>query len=46
LGGLDAETAFVFDPATEDAPQRVSIAELLLAWSAFDYLCAVLEPAA
>lgn len=43
LAGLEAMQAYLFDPAWEKAPQRVSVEELLLAWSHFDYAYAVLQ---
>jgi ABC-type bacteriocin/lantibiotic exporter with double-glycine peptidase domain len=42
LAGLEAERAYLFDPAVEPAPVEVSQEELLLAWSYFDYTYAVL----
>lgn len=44
LAGLTAETAFVFDPWLASVPARVTPDEQLLAWSHFDYTCAVLRP--
>jgi ABC-type bacteriocin/lantibiotic exporter with double-glycine peptidase domain len=45
LGGFTGNNAHLFDPAVEAAPQVVSIDELLLAWSYFDYTYAALEVA-
>jgi ABC-type bacteriocin/lantibiotic exporter with double-glycine peptidase domain len=43
IAGLEADAVFVFDPAVETAPIRVSSGNLMLAWSHFDYTYAVLH---
>lgn len=43
LAGLEAESAYLFDPAVETAPVTVSSGDLILAWSHFDYTYAVLR---
>jgi hypothetical protein len=43
LAGIESDRAFVFDPAMEDAPQSVSVDDLMLAWSHFDYTYAVVR---
>jgi hypothetical protein len=45
LAGLERDQAHLFDPAVEEAPATVSVGDLLLAWSHFDYTYAVLYPA-
>jgi len=40
--GMDADSVYVNDPAFDQAPQRVSHDELLLAWLDFDYDYAVI----
>ena len=42
LAGLEGDQAHLFDPAVETAPATVSVGDLLLAWSHFDYTYAVL----
>jgi hypothetical protein len=42
LAGLEEDQAHLFDPAVENAPATVSVGDLLLAWSHFDYTYAVL----
>ena len=42
LAGLEGDHAHLFDPAVENAPATVSVGDLLLAWSHFDYTYAVL----
>jgi hypothetical protein len=44
LAGLEGNYAILFDPGMPDGPQSVLIGDLLIAWSPFDYLCAVLRP--
>ncbi len=43
LAGETGETVHVFDPGIETAPMTISTAELLLAWSNFDFSFAVIE---
>jgi ABC-type bacteriocin/lantibiotic exporter with double-glycine peptidase domain len=43
LAGLEADTAYLYDPAVEIAPATVSSVALMLAWSHFDYTYAVLH---
>lgn len=45
LVGLEAEQAFLLDPAVEQTPVLVYSDDLLLAWSYFDYTFAVLTVA-
>ncbi len=40
--GLDEHTAYVHDPASDTAPQSVPLDHLMLAWSEFEYECAVI----
>jgi ABC-type bacteriocin/lantibiotic exporter with double-glycine peptidase domain len=42
LAGLEANSAYLFDPAVETAPIAVPLDDLMLAWSHFDYTYAVL----
>jgi hypothetical protein len=42
LAGLEANSAYLFDPAIETAPITVPSDDLMLAWSHFDYTYAVL----
>lgn len=42
LVGLENEQAYLLDPAKNHVPITVSISELLLAWSYFDYSYAIL----
>ncbi len=44
VAGLEADTAYLFDPARPTAPDPVSIPALLLAWSHLDYVYTVLRP--
>ena len=44
LISLEADQAYVLDPAVETAPAKVSLGDLLLAWSHFEYTYAVLQP--
>lgn len=46
LAGLDVENAYLFDPDYEPAPVRVSIGDLMLAWSYSDYSYAIIRPTA
>jgi hypothetical protein len=39
---IAGDQAHLFDPAVENAPATVSVGDLLLAWSHFDYTYAVL----
>jgi len=41
--GIDVEQVALFDPGLAFAPALVSVGNLLLAWSHFDYSIAVLE---
>ena len=43
LAGLEADTAYLFDPAVETAPVAILSGDLMLAWSHFDYTYAVLR---
>ena len=45
LAGFTGDEAHLFDPGVETAPMTVSMEELLLAWSHFDYTYAVIEVA-
>jgi len=45
LIGMTGETAFVNDPAFDDAPQVIPLEHFLLAWSEFDYEYAVIQRA-
>ena len=40
LIGIEGDSAFVLDPAREDAPTIIRLADLVLAWSYSDYTCA------
>lgn len=42
LAGLEADQAYLFDPAVESAPMVVSVGDLMLAWSYSDYTYAAL----
>lgn len=42
--GIDDENVSVLEPAVEDAPIEVSIGDLMVAWTPFDYTYAVLRP--
>ena len=42
---VDDEEAYLFDPGVDDAPQKVTAGNLMLAWSPFDYAYAVITPA-
>jgi len=42
LAGIEADNAYLVDPAVEIAPAVVPVDDLLLAWSYFDYTYAVL----
>jgi ABC-type bacteriocin/lantibiotic exporter with double-glycine peptidase domain len=42
LVGLSSDTAYVNDPAIENAPQSIPLDHFLLAWSEFDYEYAVI----
>lgn len=42
LAGLEADNAYLFDPAVETAPVIVSSGDLMLAWSHFEYTYAAL----
>ena len=42
LLGLSSDTAYVNDPAFDDAPQSIPLDHFLLAWSEFDYEYAVI----
>lgn len=42
--GLDSDTVYLNDPAFDQAPQRVSHGDFLLAWLDFDYDYAVITP--
>jgi hypothetical protein len=42
VAGLDEQTIYLFDPATETAPVSTPVAEFLLAWEEMDCLYAVL----
>ena len=44
LVGLEADRAYLLDPAVEMMPVTVSSADLLLAWSHFEHTYAVLSP--
>ena len=44
LAGLDGESAILVDPAVDEIKCIVSIGDLLLAWSQFDYTFAVIQP--
>ena len=46
LAGIESGRAYLFDPAVDTAPMEVSIGDLMLAWSHFDYTYAVLLVAA
>jgi hypothetical protein len=39
----EADRAYLFDPAMDAAPIDVSVGDLMLAWSHFDYTYAVLN---
>ena len=43
LAGLEANNAYLFDPAVESAPVTVSSGDLMLAWLHFDYTYVVLH---
>ena len=45
LVGLEADDAYLLDPAVEATPIKVPSGDLLLAWSHFEYTYAVLQPA-
>jgi ABC-type bacteriocin/lantibiotic exporter with double-glycine peptidase domain len=40
--GLSEQTAYINDPALDTGPQSVPLDHLMLAWSEFDYECAVI----
>ena len=42
LAGIEAENAYLLDPAVETAPAIVPLGDLILAWSHFEYTYAVL----
>jgi len=42
ISGMDEERVYLLDPAFEDAPKRVSIAEFELAWLEMDQFYAVI----
>jgi ABC-type bacteriocin/lantibiotic exporter with double-glycine peptidase domain len=42
LAGIEADSAYLFDPAVDAAPAIVPTGDLFLAWSYFDYTYAVL----
>ena len=42
LTGLEGESAYLLDPGVETSPVTVSVGDLMLAWSHFDYTYAVL----
>ena len=44
LVGLEADGAYLLDPAVETAPVKVSPGDLMLAWSYFEYTYAALIP--
>ena len=44
LAGFENEAVFLYDPVMDDSPIRVTIAEMMLAWSYSDYTYAVLHP--
>jgi len=44
LAGLEADHAYLFDPAVDTAPVLVSSDDLMLAWSRFDYTFAAISP--
>jgi ABC-type bacteriocin/lantibiotic exporter with double-glycine peptidase domain len=44
LVGLEADQAYLLDPAVDTAPIEVSSGDLLLAWSYFEYTYAVVTP--
>lgn len=44
LAGIDAGQAYLFDPAVQQAPQIVTVDELMLAWSGFDFAMGTLAP--
>ncbi len=44
VAGLEADRAYLFDPAVEAAPVTAALGDLLLAWSHTDYTFAVLLP--
>lgn len=46
LAGIESGHAYLFDPAVDRAPMDVSVGDLMLAWSHFDYMYAVLRAAA
>jgi ABC-type bacteriocin/lantibiotic exporter with double-glycine peptidase domain len=46
LVGLEADDAYLLDPAVEAGPIKVPAGDLLLAWSHFEYTYAVLQPSA
>lgn len=39
--GLTEDTVYLHDPALEDAPRAAPLDDFMLAWSEFDYECAV-----
>jgi hypothetical protein len=43
LAGLEADSAYLFDPAVKTVPITVSSGDLMLAWLHFDYTYAVLH---
>jgi len=43
LVGVEDERAYLFDPAMDAAPVVVSVGDLMLAWSYFDYTYAALK---
>lgn len=44
LAGAEAEQAYLMDPGIDTGPATVSVGDLMLAWSYFDYTYAVLKP--
>ncbi|HOU13273.1 MAG TPA: C39 family peptidase [Anaerolineae bacterium] len=46
LVGVEVEQVHLLDPAVDTAPVTVSVGDLMLAWSYFDYTYAALKPSA
>ncbi len=44
LAGFEDGDIFLYDPVMDDSPIKVTIAEMMLAWSYSDYTYAVLQP--
>ena len=42
--GLSEHVAYINDPAVNGGPQSVPLDHLMLAWSEFEYVCAVITP--